>query len=277
MKIIEHPSARDFLSAAEAFLSDNEAINNFPLGLARRMEATPTPGARFLTVHHPEGAIAGAAVQTPPWRLTLSECSAATGSALADFLVGQESITGVSGPAGPADAMASRWAKRAHVALCQKLTVYVLTQLIPPPPTPGALRVASAEDRPLLRPWLAAFSAEAIPHDPPPNPESPTVAQLEMGNTWVWEVDGEAVCFLASGRSTGRGRTIGPVYTPPEHRGRGYAAAATAAASQVIFDRGFAFCCLLADQANPISNRVYQRIRYQGVADHHVYDFVVGG
>jgi predicted GNAT family acetyltransferase len=59
---------------------------------------------------------------------------------------------------------------------------------------------------------------------------------------------------------------IGPVYTPKRFRGRGYASAAVAAVSQLILDQG-ARVCLFTDQANPVSNRIYQRIGYRPVVD----------
>ena len=59
---------------------------------------------------------------------------------------------------------------------------------------------------------------------------------------------------------------IGPVYTPKEHRGHGYASRAVAEVSQLLLDRGVR-CCLFTDQANPTSNRIYESIGYRPVVD----------
>ena len=58
---------------------------------------------------------------------------------------------------------------------------------------------------------------------------------------------------------------IGPVYTPSEHRGHGYASAAVAAVSRMLRERG-AEVCLFTDQANPTSNKIYagDRLRAGG-------------
>ena len=61
-------------------------------------------------------------------------------------------------------------------------------------------------------------------------------------------------------------RAAGPVYTPPEERGQGYASAAVAALSQHVLDSG-ATPCLFTDQANPTSNAIYQRLGYRPLAD----------
>jgi predicted GNAT family acetyltransferase len=59
---------------------------------------------------------------------------------------------------------------------------------------------------------------------------------------------------------------VGPVYTPPEQRGRGYGTAATAAATAGILSAG-AQPCLFTDLSNPTSNSIYQRIGYRAVTD----------
>jgi predicted GNAT family acetyltransferase len=59
---------------------------------------------------------------------------------------------------------------------------------------------------------------------------------------------------------------IGPVYTPPEHRGHGFASSVTAAASRDILDAGD-IACLYTDLANPTSNRIYQALGYRRVLD----------
>ena len=59
---------------------------------------------------------------------------------------------------------------------------------------------------------------------------------------------------------------VGPVYTPNEQRGRGYASAAVAEVSQRILAGG-ARACLFTDQANPISNRIYEALGYRPVVD----------
>lgn len=92
------------------------------------------------------------------------------------------------------------------------------------------------------------------------------VDRMDTGGQWVWEVEGEVVSCAAT-RSPAYGfARIGPVYTPPAQRGRGYAAGVTAAVSQAILDQG-ATPCLFTDLSNPTSNGVYQRIGFVPVED----------
>jgi predicted GNAT family acetyltransferase len=59
---------------------------------------------------------------------------------------------------------------------------------------------------------------------------------------------------------------IGPVYTPPELRGRGYASSAVAARSRLAIQNGLR-CTLFTDLANPTSNKIYADVGYRRVAD----------
>jgi hypothetical protein len=63
------------------------------------------------------------------------------------------------------------------------------------------------------------------------------------------------------------------VYTPPELRGRGYASACVAAASQEHLDAGRRWCFLFTDVENPTSNRIYQTIGYRPIRDVRVFHF----
>lgn len=57
------------------------------------------------------------------------------------------------------------------------------------------------------------------------------------------------------------------VYTPPEHRGHGYAAAVTAEVSRAAREAGAQEVLLFTDLANPTSNGVYRRIGYEALSD----------
>ncbi len=74
-------------------------------------------------------------------------------------------------------------------------------------------------------------------------------------------------------RPTAHGISVGPVYTPPSLRGRGYATALVAELSQHLLDSGYQFTTLFTDLANPTSNSIYQKIGYQPVCDFTEYAF----
>ena len=69
------------------------------------------------------------------------------------------------------------------------------------------------------------------------------------------------------GGPTPNGIRIGPVYTPPDLRGRGYATVARRRALAALLDGGRRFCFLFTDLANPTSNAIYERIGYVRVCE----------
>jgi predicted GNAT family acetyltransferase len=66
---------------------------------------------------------------------------------------------------------------------------------------------------------------------------------------------------------------VGPVYTPPDVRGHGYASAATVAVSQAALEAGLREVVLYTDLANPTSNALYQRLGYHPVEDRVMLSF----
>jgi hypothetical protein len=75
------------------------------------------------------------------------------------------------------------------------------------------------------------------------------------------------------GGRTPNGIRIGPVYTPPDRRRRGYGSAVTAAVSAAKLAAGRQFCFLYTDLANPTSNKIYMDIGYEPVCDAVDYAF----
>ena len=130
------------------------------------------------------------------------------------------------------------------------------------PGTAGEAREVGEADAPLLFEWLAAFQREAVPHDPPPvraNAEKVAAS----GRFLFWTVEGEPVSMAAVARRLRNTGAIAPVYTPPEHRGRGYAGSVTAAVVDKLFAEGKTAVCLYTDLRNPASNRCYARIGFK--------------
>src|SRR5207245_4131635 len=88
----------------------------------------------------------------------------------------------------------------------------------------------------------------------------------------LWENGGQPVSMAGWGGWTPNGIRVGPVYTPPELRGRGFATTLTAELSRCLldgrlFEDGRRFCFLYTDLANPTSNAIYERIGYRRVAE----------
>jgi predicted GNAT family acetyltransferase len=137
------------------------------------------------------------------------------------------------------------------------------------------MRRANAGDRELLARWIAAFSAEAgtEPVEPHEWADRSLAADPALRGIYLWEDGGVVVSLAGYTGPTRHGMRLGPVYTPPELRGHGYASAVTAALTQMLLDGGRRFCSLFTDLANPTSNKIYQEIGYRPVVDVDIYAF----
>lgn len=279
----QHASAGEFLAAAGPFLGAREAEHNLLLGIADFVRTNPevfTDGpAHFATVGDGAGSVVAATLRTPPHNQVLScvdELEAV--DALVEALRGED-LPGLLGPTEPAGRFAARWTdatgQPARVQVAER--IFRLHRVIRPArPAPGRWRVVGPRDRELITDWLVAFMTEAVP-EAPAIPDVGAVADrwvAQVGRIgYVWEDDGSVVSLVGAGGETPHGIRIGPVYTPPERRGRGYASSLTAAASQDQLDGGREFVFLFTDLSNPTSNKIYRAIGYEPVCDVDQYHF----
>jgi uncharacterized protein len=220
--------------------------------------------------------IVAAALRTPPWPLLATgfedpEDAQTLIDAWLDF---DPEVNGISADPATACAIADAWTVRTNRTVTLKLAeaMHTLTQVTPPTrPAPGRLRQATSADRPTLIEWERGFAAEALDGDIEDAPER-VDRRLAAGHHYIWE-DGEPVSMLAHTPAVSGTARIGPVYTPPEHRNRGYATSAVATLSQQLLDSIAHRCMLYTDLANPTSNRIYASIGYQRCGAWEVLDF----
>jgi len=266
----------EFLAAAGEFLGAREAEHNLILGVCSNLRETPETfsGPPYLAMVTVRDRVVAVALQTPPFRLVLSEIDdpAAIPMLVEDLL--DRDLPAVMGPVEHVRAFVEEWTARggrpAHLTESER--IFRLSVVRPLRPVPGRRRLATSDDRELVAAWIEAFMREAFGDADPADVAVNTDRWLAgRGRTlYLWE-DNEAVSLAGVGGPTPNGIRIGPVYTPPEVRGRGYASALVAALSQAELDAGRRFCFLFTDLANATSNHIYQAIGYEPVRDVDVY------
>jgi uncharacterized protein len=273
MNVTNYTTADEFLAVALEPLLREEAKNNLILGISMRIRDGGSYGddpPLFVTVGDGDSIVA-TAIQTPPHNLIVHcepERLGALDAIVTHLIDCGHALPGVNGTVEMAEAFAQRWLPRTGQAVIGRMPqrVYALHHVDVPENVSGRVRWAQEEDVETLAQWFLAFHEEAVPGDPPVDPEKNVRRFMTVGKLAVWD-DGGAVSMAGSSRGTRNGATVSAVYTPPEHRRHGYASACVAGLSQSMLDDGYQFCTLYTDLSNPTSNKIYQQVGYRPVAD----------
>ncbi len=218
----------------------------------------------------------GAISMTPPYELLLSVVPDGSVDDLVAALRGRGvRLPGVNGDDVPADRFAAAWTAGTalHAEMRMHTRLYALRALraVTPAPPGRPRRAVEADDERAMA-WFAAFQTEAGAQEV----DAGSVVRYRIANglMWVWELDDGEVVSLAGRNAAAAGVSrVGPVYTPPEHRRRGYGAAVTAACTADALAQDADHVVLFTDLANPTSNSIYQRIGYRAVCDRTLIHF----
>jgi predicted GNAT family acetyltransferase len=279
MEAVRLDDAASFLAEAGPLLLADEARHNLILGIAGTIRDAPDRfPLRSLWLVRDGGEVVAAALRTPPYNLVLARPRSAPAlAALAEAVAGEE-IPGVTGTEPEVHEFAALWSRLNGAAgrVNMRQGVYAIGQVEPPPEVPGSARVGTEDDYELALRWWIAFGEEVLHEGGPGREDAEQNVRHKLssmtGGFLLWEDGGEPVSLAGWSGPTPNGIRIGPVYTPPELRGRGYATALTAELSQRLldgrlFEGGRRFCFLYTDLANPTSNAIYERIGYRLVAE----------
>jgi uncharacterized protein len=223
----------------------------------------------YLAVAGHQEDIAGVCMMTPPYNVLVSKIvePEALDALIADVASANVPVPGVIAAVPYAERFANGWmARTGRIMRCRlQQGIYQLQSVTHPARVRGRARLATVDDRPLLVHLMDSFMSE-MSHGPArENAAREVHRRLSQQNAgfYVWEVEDEPVSFAGFGGFTPHGARIGPVYTPVELRGNGYASAVTAQTSQWLLDGGRTFCFLYTDLANPTSNSIYRKIGYE--------------
>lgn len=263
-----------------AYLTRKEADNNLLLGLAYTLMNDPGAFAEYYLATVVEAdKIVGAAVMTVPHNLVIAHTEHPDAlAALVDNVRRHfREIPGVNGRAELAREFGALWTARTgqphEIEMAQR--IYELRQVVAPSGVAGSLRNTTPDDIPLLTEWHYQFAQDA--HMEVDRDRSALWAEriftTKIRRLYFWVVDGKPVSMAGTNGPTPNGIRVGPVFTPQEQRGKGYASACTAAISQLMLDEGCQFCFLYTDLGNPTSNKIYQQIGYQPVCDADIVRF----
>ena len=276
MIVAEYADAPTLWREAKAFLSRDPANNTHQLSTIKRiLDLGARGGERFFAVRQYD-ALVGSAVVVDTQTLFTSVMDAAVVTALATHLRDAKVLlAGVVGRRDVLDAFTE--------ALGQSFSVHVNLMLYRLEEHPefgrasGSARLATMDDLSLLIDWHAAFESEAGMIAVPTPLAERVARRIRDQQLTLWIDDGATVSLAGANTLPAASARVGPVYTPPNERGHGYAQAVTAAVSlrvqrlqglQSLQSDEPRTVFLFTDASNPASNKTYQRIGYRHIADH---------
>lgn len=265
-----------FLDLCQPLLAPDPARSTVALTVLHALASAPGRDRPLLLAVVADGAPIGLALRRPPHPVIVqlptqpSVCTEVA-ALLAPAIAAGAPDAGLTGPAADVAAVAERIGGGWRVWMRELL--YRLAEFVPVSGVPGRARAADPTDpaeRELLARWRIAFAADAgVAGENSIEAEQEAVLRGHRAGsvTLLWTVDDRPVALAGHSPVVSGMSRIGPVYTPPEHRGRRYGSAVTAAAVESARAAGAAQVVLFTDADYPTSNAIYQRIGFVPVED----------
>ncbi len=261
------------LATAGEFLASRPVDHNVILTLLHTRAAHPIPGRYWIAAEDDQ--VIGVLLQSPTdFPATLTPMPApAIGAVVAAVIAAGADLPGVSGDAATAARFAGQWTEhhRSGAVPVDGQRIYEVGEVVPPSGVRGRARLTEAADRDTLVRWLRACHDE-LGERGGDDAELAVDRRLPAGHFWVLDAGGDVVSMAARTDAVAGVARVQAVFTPPEHRKRGYAAACVAALSACVLDEGHR-CILYTDLGNATSNGVYRSIGYRSVAEWVRYRF----
>ena len=281
MQINKYNDANEYYQRVESYLLQDEAAHCLLIGLSKALCNFQPKHQSFpylVTVERDRVIVATAIRTSIERRLVLSKSTDLKAiDAIATDIVtlANTFLPGVIGLETEATAFARTWHSltKHNYKLAFAMKIHQLETVNLINKTSGSFRLAQKSDRSLLTGWIQAFELEALgDSEPKSDPQIWFEKNLDNKSLYVWQ-DKTPVSMAAFGGATPNGIKVNAVYTPPEHRGKGYATSCVAALTQHLLQQGTKYCFLFTDLANPTSNHIYQKVGYQPVCKISNYSF----
>lgn len=274
-EIRTYDTAAEYWEDVGPSLLQNEPLHSLGIGLARRwVENGWSPrdeaggaGALLGSVWKPDGSFEFAVWCTPPYAPTVTGGSREGLSALVEHVQGRGgTFTRCNGPLKSMEHLAEVMARPSATGL--ETILHRLDELVRPSDPPKIqVMLATPSDEELLLRWTHRFAIDCGLAREGSDPPEAAVVRNKGRYFLAKNESGELVSMAAISRETPKSASLSYVYTPPQHRGHGYASALVAEVTQFAMDGGKSYCTLFTDRANPTSNKIYRALGYHPIGE----------
>lgn len=257
-----------YMEKARPLLEKREDLYSLFLGVLGQIEQGRYK-TFFLGLAEDGQGVAALALITPPHPLQLIVLREAPGVELvaaAEFRRAEITVSGVIGDKATASKFAAAWGGTADVAMDQGLyRIDAVQRKLEK--SPGSWRVANRLDAPILVEWYQLFSEETDIGNPSLEESEEKIADFILRKeVFLWEDEGRVVSCMKKARPSKHGITVSFVFTPKECRKKGYARTLVAEVTEELLNE-YDFAMLYTDLSNGTSNKIYQEIGYEQIAN----------
>ncbi len=276
-----YPTPAHFLQDNQEFLTQNPVSTQLNQGNASANQDSPCTPQLLFGRYESHGQPLLLFGNTAPRNLCLNapqgrnQEAGQAAAALARYLQAEHiPIPGIMGRESLCQPFMEAW--KGDFQLHTAMDIMILRTLIEPPNPGGQVRLARLEDLETIARWMCGFTQEALREPCQLSDRLDRDRQrIEEGRVWIMEnKEGEPVSTAGTSRETPGGVSVSAVYTPPEHRGKGYCQNTVAGLCRRQFQQGKEYCTLFVDKSNPFSNRAYQKIGFQVLEDSSDYRLI---
>ncbi|MBU9672351.1 GNAT family N-acetyltransferase [Planococcus sp. CP5-4] len=258
----------EYVEKARPLLEKREDLYSLFLGVLGQIEQGRYE-TFFLGLAEDAQGIAALALMTPPHPLqliVLRESVNVEVLAANEFRDAKIEISGVIGDKRTAERFTEAWGGFAEIAMDQGLyRIDAVQKKLPK--SPGTWRVANRLDAALLADWYQLFGEDTGTGNPSQEEAEEKIADfISRKEVFLWEDGGRVVSCMKKARPSKHGVTVSFVFTPKELRKKGYARTLVAEITEELLNE-YDFAMLYTDLANGTSNKIYQEIGYEQIAN----------
>ncbi|UJR11168.1 hypothetical protein I4U23_015349 [Adineta vaga] len=280
-EIRKYDRTSTFLNDCKIYLMQNECENNVILGICNRFlnKSIDLEKSILIATIDKNGTIISCAVTTdnkPALATFITESDAAIKPMVDYFHCHQINLKGVTGKTAIVNGFLKMYSKpivQSTVLLLNIIKDLKNIELV----QNSELKLATIQDLPILTVWLKNFQIAAglLPLKPDEEIRATTENKIQKKLLYklVVNEDQQIVSMVAIARETDNFAILSWVYTPSNLRNKGFASTAVYKLTELVINTQQKHCALFTDKLNPTSNKIYQNIGYEPVAEYLDIDF----
>jgi predicted GNAT family acetyltransferase len=266
INIRNHSDIHLFLDKVKAFLAQKASENNLSLGILHERTNTQAQPHEYFIEATDQNEVVFTLVKTQKNFIIAGDEKYINDISL--YLIREKVVVeNIIGEKSLASAFASHYCQLVDKTwqLEMDQLVYKITNVKKIETVRGKLAIATKKDTPLIAKWIHHFCKEVFDFMTEEQALEYAHKGIEEKSFYLWKTT-ENVAMVKSARPAVGGIVLNYVFTPTQHRGKGYASSMVYTLTSKLLE-SYDFCSLFTDAKNPVSNTIYIKIGYEKIAE----------